>query len=366
MTKNRKLNWQMYFTAMGLAIGIFATILVLLLLFPVWPALTAGVSSISFLLFGIAIIVLMAACFTATNQPVRAWLIGGIAVALFGLVAPQLGYLRLAQANNIDLTFDPIRYAKFSGRTTIKPTKLLTYKNYDNQSMQIALYQNEQLGNHPVVILLHGGSWRFGNYLETGSWPQLFVMAGYSVASVEYRLANEHYASWRDAPADIHDAVSYLANNAGQLGINPHDMTLFGQSSGGHLALLEAYRNNSVTSVIALYAPVDLELDYKTSVDKSSEIQFLGGTPNDQPARYKQTSPLTYVSKNSPRTLLVQGTMDDIVSPRNAGQLSDALDYQNVQHDVLYIPLAGHSFDNQQGGFTTQLAQKRALQFIGR
>ena len=366
MTKKRKSNWQMYFTAMSLAVGMFAAILVLLLLFPVWPALAAGVSSVSFLLFGVAVAILTPACFTATNRPVRVWLIGGIAVSLFGLIVPQLGYLRLAETNNINLTFNPISYVHFSGATTMEPTSTLTYKHYANQSMQIAFYQNNQTGNHPLVILLHGGSWRYGNYLETGSWPQLFVDAGYSVASVEYRLANENYASWRDAPADVHDAVLYLTNNADKLGINPNDMTLFGQSSGGHLALLEAYRNNSVSSVIALYAPIDLELDYDTSVDKSSEINFLGGTPDDYPFRYNQVSPLTYVSKNSPRTLLVQGMMDDIVSPRNANLLSSALDNQNIPHDVLYIPLAGHSFDNQQGGFTTQLAQKRALQFIGR
>ncbi|TBR16712.1 alpha/beta hydrolase, partial [bacterium] len=174
------------------------------------------------------------------------------------------------------------------------------------------------------------------------------------------------YHSWQDAPSDIHEALRYLEDHATELSIDPQSIHLLGQSAGGHLALLEAYRYNQVRSVISLYGPVDLELDYKTSRDISAELDFIGGSPSEYPDRYRSLSPLHAVTPNAPPSLLVQGERDDLVAAQNALILAQALDRHGVPRDVLLLPLTGHSFENQQGGFATQLAAYKVIDFLER
>jgi acetyl esterase/lipase len=345
--------------------ALLTILFILPLLLPIWPALRAGIASVSLVLFGVPFVLSAVLLYALRgNWRLRILMSGTMLITLLGVTVPQIAYARIAERTESRLSFNPLSYLHFSGSTTAAPTRTVTYKHYANQDMKLAFYQNAQTGVRPLVVILHGGGWQYGNYLETGNWPRLFMEAGYSVASVEYRLANQNYHTWRDAPRDIHDAIVYLQDHASEFSIDPQAITLFGQSAGGHLALLEAYQNNAVHSVIGLYAPIDLALDYKTSTDKAAEINFLGGKPDEYPARYQQLSPLTYVSNNSPRTLLIQGLSDDLVDRQNARLLATALTDHSVVHETLYLPLSGHSFDNQRGGFTTQLAEQNVLRFL--
>lgn len=286
----------------------------------------------------------------------------GFTAALLGMVVPQLAYFATAQQHGAPLTFDPLSYLHFSGQTDLKPTKIVRFSEHGT----FAYYPAETAGVHPVVVLVHGGGWRYGNYLETGPWPTLLTRAGYTVVSIDYRLSSDAYHSWQDAPSDIHEALRYLEDHATELSIDPQSIHLLGQSAGGHLALLEAYRYNQVRSVISLYGPVDLELDYKTSRDISAELDFIGGSPSEYPDRYRSLSPLHAVTPNAPPSLLVQGERDDLVAAQNALILAQALDRHGVPRDVLLLPLTGHSFENQQGGFATQLAAYKVIDFLER
>ena len=182
--------------------------------------------------------------------------------------------------------------------------------------------------------------------------------------SVQYRLANDSYHTWRDAPSDIHDAYLYLQAEAERLSIGASQIHLIGQSAGGHLALLEAYLHNDAESVTSLYAPIDLALDYATSRDKSSELDFIGGPPKQYPNR--AVSPITYVSSRAPRTLIVQGKTDDLVATKNATLLSTNLTENRIAHELVLLPMTGHSFENQRGGFATQITKERVLRFLSR
>lgn len=339
------------------------TLAVLLMAIPVSTALAAGIASISLLLFGSTVLILAILLASATNVP-RAVTAATLCVALFGALIPQFAWIRTAQNVGAALKFDPISYVTFSGDTTIASTRTLSYKSAGTQELELAFYASRQDGPRPTVVLLHGGGWRYGSHLETGDWPRLLVEAGFSVASVQYRLSSDTYHSWQDAPADIHDALVYLQQHASQLNIDTEHLTLFGQSAGGHLALLEAYRYQTVRSAVALYAPIDLALDYRTSRDKSAELDFIGGPPGQYADRYRALSPSTYVTPRTPRTLLVQGKSDDMVTPENAHRLAELLGDHGVEHTLLLLPLTGHSFENQRGGFATQIATQQVLSFL--
>lgn len=334
-----------------------------LIIMPLWTALAAGIASVSVLLFGFSIIVLTV-WLRFMPRSIRMITLVSILVASGSLVIPLLGYINIAVKENITLGFHPVEYVTFSGDTTLTPTEQWIYKRQDNDALHVALYTSNEPGLRPTIVLLHGGAWRYGNHLETGGWPDFFTSHGYTVLSIEYRLSNDTYTSWQDTPNDVRDAIRYIKSNAKELSVDNTRITLFGQSAGGHLALLEAYKHQNVHSVISLYAPVDLELDYRTSRDKSAELDFIGGPPRQYPDRYRAVSPLNYVDANSPMTLLFQGNYDDLVSPRNVSLLSQKLSRNGVAHEKIILPLAGHSFDNQHGGFATQVVQQKTLKFL--
>lgn len=338
-------------------------VLVLALIIPFSIAVSAGIASLSAIIFSISIALCVLVFFIRPPRE-RIYIIPTLLAACFGLAIPQLAFVVSANKHDVSLSFDPLAYVTFSGETTIQPTKMITYKRDNGRPMQLAYYEAANGGQRPAVLLLHGGGWRYGNHLETGNWPKLLTDAGFHVFSVEYRLSNDTYQTWRDAPADIHQAFTYLQDNAPALSVASNYIHIMGQSAGGHLALLEAYLHNQAASVVSLYAPIDLSLDYETSRDKSAELDLLGGPPSQYASRYQSVSPITYVSAYAPRTLIVQGTTDDLVSPQNATRLAGALTKNNVDHETVLLPMTGHSFENQRGGFATQIAEQSVVRFL--
>lgn len=353
-------------SASTLAISTFSGLVVIAvfcMVVPFWTALAAGLASVSLVVFGISTLVLIVLFFTS-NKSSRPLIAITLTVSLFGATIPQAAFIHTATTTNSNLTFNPRSYLSFSGDTTLPPTRTIAYKKTGDQSLEIAFYQAKASGPRPTVVLLHGGAWRYGSHLETGNWPRLLTSHGFHVASVEYRLARDDYHTWRDAPSDVHDALLYLSGHHKELHIDTRQLHLLGQSAGGHLALLEAYRFNSVRTVVSLYAPIDPAFDYETSRDKSAELDFMGGPPAQYPERYRALSPLTYSSANSPSTLIIQGKRDDLVATKNATTLRDSLQRLHVRHELILMPLTGHSFENQRGGFATQIAEQRVVDFL--
>lgn len=351
----------------GVALGSSVIVVFLLLILPIHMGLSAGIAAVSLLIFPLTTLLSLALIrLLGGRARLIAW--AALVSSIAGLAVPQLMYASVARDTGAQLRFNPQAYVKFSGETDVRPTTFTTYKTVGVRSLQLAHYLPTAASAkpYPTVVMLHGGGWRYGDYLQTGNWPQALTREGFSVISVQYRLSAPGSPTWREAPQDVHDALIFIRNNSARLAIDMSKLSLLGQSAGGHLALLEAYRHHGVSSVVSLYAPVDLELDYQTSRDKSAELNFIGGTPEDLPERYQEVSPIHYVQKTSPRTLLVQGTRDDLVDDRNARALSTKLTESQVDHKLILLPLTGHSFENQHGGFATQITEQAVISFLRR
>jgi acetyl esterase/lipase len=91
----------------------------------------------------------------------------------------------------------------------------------------------------PGILLIHGGGFIIGSVeAEHVGAAMTAINTGAVVVSVEYRLAPEH-----PFPAGLHDcysALSFVAREAGELGIDPARVALVGTSAGGGLAAATA------------------------------------------------------------------------------------------------------------------------------
>jgi hypothetical protein len=99
-------------------------------------------------------------------------------------------------------------------------------------------------GPHPLIVWIHGGGWIFGSrrrlppHLFDNAVHDQMLDAGYAVAAVDYRLARE--AGFPGMLLDVKAAVRWLRGRAAEFDLDPERVVLWGESAGGHLALMAA------------------------------------------------------------------------------------------------------------------------------
>jgi len=90
-----------------------------------------------------------------------------------------------------------------------------------------------------VLVWFHGGGWVIGSVEGSdGTCRSLANRSGAAVVSVEYRLAPEH--RFPAAVEDCWAATGWVADHAGQLGVDPSRVAVGGDSAGGNLAAVVA------------------------------------------------------------------------------------------------------------------------------
>lgn len=104
-----------------------------------------------------------------------------------------------------------------------------------------------QASGRPLLLMMHGGSFLFGNRKEAGqaAWCGHFAALGYVAASIDYRLGflptrKGLLRAERDATADAGQALQYLLQRT-DLGIDPQRVFLAGTSAGAIIAMNLAY-----------------------------------------------------------------------------------------------------------------------------
>jgi acetyl esterase/lipase len=248
-----------------------------------------------------------------------------------------------------------------------------TYVTRSGKPLGVDLYRpaSPRSGPLPLVVMIHGGSWRGGSRRDLPELNRYLAARGYAVAAVAYRFApaNPHPAASRD----IHTAIQFLKSNAQHIGVDATRIVLIGRSAGGQLALLEAYtaRDPAIRGVVALYAPSDQVFGYENPsnprVINSTLIleNYLAGNPRTKPEAYRTASPINFVSRSTVPTLLVHGVKDELVWVRQSERLDAKLTAANRPHLFLKFPWATHGCDYNFSGPCGQMSTYAIEIFLG-
>ena len=215
--------------------------------------------------------------------------------------------------------------------------------------------------SYPLIVWIHGGAWMLNDkYADMGYMTQTikgFIDKGYAVASIDYR-----HSTTAPFPAQVQDcnqAVEFLYQNAAKYKLDRDKIALIGFSAGGHLASLMGLSNNSnvkefyhagkkpafkIKLVLDFYGPSDfLSIKGNESTDPKSPLTLLlGARVFDRPDLAQAASPVTYVDKNDPPFLIVQGEKDESVNPQQSILLSLHLELAGVKNELIIVPNAPH------------------------
>lgn len=247
-----------------------------------------------------------------------------------------------------------------------------TYVVRDGKPLGMDLYRPLQssVSLLPIVVMIHGGSWRGGARGDLPGLNGYLAARGYAVAAISYRFAPQH--PHPAASEDVRTAIAFLKSNATVLGLDSSRIALIGRSAGGQLALLAAYTQSdpSIKGAVGLYAPSDQIYGYEhpsnPRVLNSTEVLegFLAGNPRTVPDAYATSSPVNFVGPSTPPTLLIHGAQDEFVSVQQSERLDHSLASARRQHFFLRLSWATHGCDYNFSGPCGQLSTYAIERFL--
>jgi dipeptidyl aminopeptidase/acylaminoacyl peptidase len=92
-----------------------------------------------------------------------------------------------------------------------------------------------------------------------------------------------------------------------------------------------------------LYGPVDLTTGYARN--HPLVTAFIPGSWEDSPELYREASPVFYLGKDDPPTLIFHGTSDRLVPVSQSDNLKNKLDSLGVPCEYRRLPLWPHTMD---------------------
>lgn len=226
----------------------------------------------------------------------------------------------------------------------------------------------------PLVVLIHGGAWLGGSKnVQQGDhddyatlWPRL-LEEGFAVASVQYRLSGE--AAF---PAQLHDvksAIRWLRSSAGVLGLDPDRIATVGESAGGHLSVFLGANttdpelegtvgvtgpSSAVTASVGWYPPTRLDTMESESLPAtpfaahnapdSPESMLIGHAVATHRDLARHASPIAHISAATAATLLIHGTLDQVVPHQQSIAYHDALERAGIPTKLELVDGGDHCF----------------------
>ncbi len=164
------------------------------------------------------------------------------------------------------------------------------------------IYLPEGEGDFPVIVLVHGGGFMFGDQKMGILQPviEAGTANGYAVVSVDYRKSAD--AVFPAALADVKAAVRFVRASADTYGFDGEHIAVWGESAGAYLSLMTALtpevetldgdvadnaeESSAVTALVDFYGPVEfftmqreaeaLGNSVNTDSEGSFESKFIG------------------------------------------------------------------------------------------
>ncbi|SHO57374.1 alpha/beta hydrolase [Vibrio quintilis] len=213
----------------------------------------------------------------------------------------------------------------------------------------------EEGKTYPLILYVQGSAWLAQDTGSQVAQLSRFAQRGFVIAVVEYRPST--VAPFPAQVIDTKTAIRYMMQHAADYHADPQQVFLWGDSSGGHTAVMVAVsQENEVLDECAagddtsLYPPIQLRgvIDYYGPADiakmanepsvldhtgpDAPEGLLIGGVrPADHPELVRPTVPMNYLADahGIPPVLIFHGSKDRIVPFGQSVLLYEAL----KQHD---------------------------------
>ena len=273
---------------------------------------------------------------------------------------------------------DQVRAVPFLVSELVKPVasqpvryEQVSLTHPDGDELTLDIYHPSYLHDRiPALIVLHGESWAGGIGRELVALNGYLAARDYVVVAMSSRLAARR--SFPSARADVLMTLDHVKAHASELGLDPARLAILGRAVAGQLALLVAYTatDPSIRGAIALYAPTDLGHWYASAGEAVSPNtrailrDYLGGPLEQATEAYEAASPITFVQRGTPPTLLVHGMRDGLIPSEHSERLARRLEEVGAKHLFVRLPWASHVCDQNFSGPCGQITTYAVERFL--
>ena len=226
------------------------------------------------------------------------------------------------------------------------------YGTNATHKMDIYLPKARSTATTKVMILIHGGAWSTGDKTDFTAYVDTLKrrLPGYAFFNINYRLATGTPNLFPTQENDVKAAIEFIYSKRDEYNVSDK-FVLLGVSSGAHLSLLHAYKYTSpvrIKAVVDFFGPTDLVDMYNNPASifapPAAIAAVVGGTPATHLTLYQQSSPMTFLSAQSPPTIILHGGVDILVSPAQSANLFSKLQLAAVPRQYVFYPTENHGW----------------------
>lgn len=216
----------------------------------------------------------------------------------------------------------------------------LAYGPRDRQRLDVYAPARRSSAPLPVVIFFYGGGWVSGERGDYGFAGRAFAARGFVAVVADYRLVPDVRF-----PAFVQDgalALRWVRDNITRYGGDPGRISLTGHSAGAYIAAMLALDRHFLVD-----AGVDPRI-VRAAALLSGPYDFfpftepLGRNALGQWPKPRDTQPINFARRDAPPLLLMHGTADTVVQPRNSQALADRLKALGAPVELRLYPGKSH------------------------
>ncbi len=248
---------------------------------------------------------------------------------------------------------------------TFTRTEDVVYGRKFGVALTLDVIQPVKPNGYGIVFMVSGG-WvsNHGAINPRGYAP--YLDRGYTVFAVCHGCQPKFIIP--ELTQDIHRAVRFIRHNAAKWSVNPDKLGITGGSAGGHLSLTMGTQggpgqadakdpidreSSAVQAVACFYPPTDF-LNYgqpgEDAVGVGTLVNYVGAfgpqsvTAESRQVLGKAISPIYYITRQLPPTLIVHGDADKLVPMQQAETFVQKATAAGATAKLIVKPGAAHGW----------------------
>ena len=205
---------------------------------------------------------------------------------------------------------------------------------------RVDIYKAKQ-PNAPVMIFIHGGSWRGGRAEQFTVYAEPFVKAGANFVVVDFTNVGETKGDIFPMVDQVRRAVGWTYRNAKSFGANPDALYMISRSSGSHLAscvLITEWEKQGLPRNILKGAVMGSGMYDLAPVRLSKRSGFVKFTD----AMVEDLSAMRHIDRIHTPVVIGVGALETPEFQRQAREFAAALKAAGKPHELIVAPGYNH------------------------
>ena len=269
---------------------------------------------------------------------------------------------------------------------TVAVYRDLDFAAVPSGTLKLDLYvPTSAAGPVPGMVVIPGGGFRPQSREKFAAEARILADAGFASASIGYRGAPDD--TFEATVADTKAAVRYLRANAAQFNIDPDYIGAFGQSAGGHLAVMLAVSggdeeldgdggnpdvSSRVQAAVSFAGVFDFVSRLRDGGQQAENLDqkrrtngaWVGEPFSEDSLRWKQASPYYRVTSDDPPVLFVHCKDDATVPYQQSVDMAERMKVFRPQSRLLLFERGGHGIRNSREGDVKARAWAETIAFL--